>query len=94
MWLLYREKVDGIKILHARNRRVYRLPELPHLSMDGFCPEQRKVLEFLGCFWDGHTCLPFRDVTTMCGDTLSQRYEQTPARIEQITRAGYQVEIK
>jgi hypothetical protein len=30
----------------------------------------------------------------MCGDTLTQRYEQTFARIEQITRAGYQVEIK
>jgi hypothetical protein len=73
---------------------VYRLPELPHLSVDGFCPEKRKVLEFLGCFWHGHTCLTFLDVITMCGDTLSQRYEQTLARIEQINRAGYQVEIK
>jgi G:T-mismatch repair DNA endonuclease (very short patch repair protein) len=71
MWLLYGEKVDGIKILHARNDREYRLPELPHLSVDGFCPEQRKVMEFLGCFWHGHTCLPFRDVPSMCGNTLS-----------------------
>jgi G:T-mismatch repair DNA endonuclease (very short patch repair protein) len=85
--------VDGIKILHARNGRKYRLLELPHLSLDGFCPEQRNVLEFLGCFWHRHSCLYFRDVTTMCGETLSQRYEQTLARIEQITRAGYQVEI-
>jgi hypothetical protein len=75
MCFLYREKVDGIKILQARNGREYRLPEMPHLSVDDFCPEKRKVLEFLGCFWHGHTCLPFRDVTTMCGDTLSQRYE-------------------
>jgi hypothetical protein len=71
MWLLYKEKVDGIKILHARNGREYRLPELPHLSVDGFCPEKRKVLEFCGCFWHGHTCLPFRDVPTMCGITLN-----------------------
>jgi G:T-mismatch repair DNA endonuclease (very short patch repair protein) len=92
MWLLYKEKVDGINILHARNCREYRLTELPHLSVDEFCPE--KVLEFCGCFWHGHTCLPFRDVATMCGDTLSQRYEQTLARIEQITLLGYQVEIK
>jgi G:T-mismatch repair DNA endonuclease (very short patch repair protein) len=94
MWLLYKEKEDGIKIIHARNGREYRLPELPHLSVDGFCPEKRKVLELLGCFWHGHTCLPFRDVPTMCGDTLSQRYEQTLARIEQIARSVYQVEIK
>jgi hypothetical protein len=66
--------------------------ELPHLSVDGFCPEQRKVLEFLGCFWHGYTWLPFRDVPNMCGGTLSQGYEQTLARIEQIARAGYQVE--
>jgi hypothetical protein len=32
--------MDGIKILHATNGREYRLPELPHLSVDGFCPEQ------------------------------------------------------
>jgi hypothetical protein len=51
------------------------------------------MLEFLCCFWHGHTCLPFRDVPTMCGDTLSQRYEQTLARIEQIARAGYQLEV-
>jgi hypothetical protein len=36
--------VDGIKILHARNGREYRLPELPHLRVDGFFPEKRKVL--------------------------------------------------
>jgi hypothetical protein len=55
MWLLYKEKADGIKILHARNGRGYRLPELPRLSVDGYCPEKRKVFEFLGCFWHGHT---------------------------------------
>jgi G:T-mismatch repair DNA endonuclease (very short patch repair protein) len=93
MWLLFKEKVDGIKILHARKGREYRLPELPRLSVDGYCPEKRKLFEFVGCFWHGHTCLHFRDVPTMCGDTLSQRYEQTLARIEQITRAGYQVEV-
>jgi hypothetical protein len=70
MWLLYREKVDGIKILHARSVREYRLPELPHLSVEGFSPEKRRVREFCGCYWHGHTCLPFLDVTTMCGDTL------------------------
>jgi hypothetical protein len=71
MWLLYREKVDGIKIVHARSGREHRLPEMPHLSVDGFCPEKRNVLEFLGCFYLS-TCLPFRDVTTRGGDTLSE----------------------
>jgi G:T-mismatch repair DNA endonuclease (very short patch repair protein) len=29
----------------------------------------------------------------MTGDTLAQRYENTVARLEQITRAGYKVEV-
>jgi G:T-mismatch repair DNA endonuclease (very short patch repair protein) len=93
MWLIHREKTDGCTIRHGRNGREYRLPELPHLSVDGYCEETRKVYEFLGCFWHGHTCLPFRDVKTMHGDTLAERYERTMVRIEQITRAGYQVEV-
>jgi len=27
-------------------------------------------------------------------DTLSERYEQTMARLKQITRAGYQIEVE
>jgi hypothetical protein len=29
----------------------------------------------------------------MTGDTLAERYEATMARLEQITRVGYEVEI-
>ena len=70
------------------------MPELPNLSVDGYCHETRKVYEFLGCYRHGHTCLPFRDVSTMNKDTLSERYEQTIARLERITRAVYQVEVE
>jgi G:T-mismatch repair DNA endonuclease (very short patch repair protein) len=70
------------------------MPELPHLSVDGFCPETIKVYEFLGCYLHGHTCLSFRDVTTMVEGTLSDRYEQTMSRLAQITQAGYQVEVQ
>ena len=31
---------------------------------------------------------------TGAGDTLAQRYERTMARLEQITQAGYQVEVQ
>ena len=49
MWLVYREKTDGRRrILHGSNGREYRLPELPHFSDDGFCPETRTVYEFHG----------------------------------------------
>jgi len=41
-----------------------------------------------------HTCQPFRDVATPSGDTLAERYERTMARLEQITRAGYQVKVQ
>jgi len=46
MWLVHRERTDGCKILHGRNGREYRLPELPDLSVDGFCPETKTVYEF------------------------------------------------
>jgi hypothetical protein len=83
MWLVYREKVDGCTIMHGRNWR-----ELPRLSVDGFCLETKTVYEFFGCYFHGHTCLQNKDIATMGGDTLAQRYEQTMARLEQITNAG------
>ena len=94
MWLVHRERTDGCTILHGRNGREYRLPELPQLSVDGFCPETRTVYEFMGCYFHGHTCQQFRDILTMVGDTLAERYERTMARIEQIARAGYPVEVQ
>ena len=85
--MVHRERTDG-------NGREYRLPELPHLSVDGFCPQTRTVYEFMGCYFHGHTCQPFRDLPTMAGDTLAERYERTMARIEQIARAGYLVMVQ
>jgi G:T-mismatch repair DNA endonuclease (very short patch repair protein) len=85
---------DGCQILHGRNGREYRLPELPQMSVDGFCAETKTVYEFFGCYWHGNSCLPFRDVSTGARNILVERYEHTMARIEQITRARYQVEVQ
>ena len=52
------------------------------------------VYKFFGFSWYGCICQPFRNVITTNGDTLAARYEQTMARLKQITRAGYQVKIK
>jgi len=94
IWLLHMEQTDGWQIHHARNWREYRPPELPHYSVDGYCRQTRRIYKFLGCYYHGCTCQPFRDVKTMGGETLAERYEQTMARIEQITRAGYLVKIQ
>jgi hypothetical protein len=37
MWLLHIQQIDGVAIKHARNVREYRLLELPHFSVDGYC---------------------------------------------------------
>jgi len=58
MWLLHMEDTDGVQIMHCRNGRKYRLPELPNFSVDGYCPETNKIYDFFGCFWHGHTCQP------------------------------------
>jgi hypothetical protein len=39
MWLLHMEQTDGCRIMHARNAREFRPPELPKYSVDGYCPE-------------------------------------------------------
>jgi len=65
MWLVYREQTDGCTIMNARNGPEYRPPELPRLIVDGFCAETRTVYDFIGCLFHGHTCLPFRDITTL-----------------------------
>ena len=93
MWLVYRERTDGCTILHARNDREFRPQEFPILSVNGFCPETKTVYEFLGCFYHGDTCQPFRDVNTLRGDTLAERYEKTMARLQQLTSDGNTVEV-
>ena len=93
-WLVHMEQTDGCRTMHAINARKYTLPELPHFSVDGYCAKIRMVYEFLGCFYHGHTCQPFRDVSTMRGEILSERYERTMSGMERITRAVYQLPVQ
>jgi hypothetical protein len=53
--------------------------------------QNKKVYEFYGCYFHGHTCIPYRDTATLGrdNDTLAQRYEQTMTRLEQITKPDY-----
>ena len=82
------ERTGGCHIRHARNGREFRPPELPHYSVDGYCAETRTIYEFLGCYYHGCKCQPFRDVKTLAsGETLAERYEQTLARIEKLLLA-------
>jgi G:T-mismatch repair DNA endonuclease (very short patch repair protein) len=94
MWLLEKEQTDGCHIQHARNGREYRPPKLSHYSVDWYCAETRTLYEFLGCYYHGCTCQLLRDVKTLDGETLSERYEQTLSRIEQLEIAGYRVKIQ
>jgi G:T-mismatch repair DNA endonuclease (very short patch repair protein) len=87
------QQVDGCHIIHDRNGREHRLSELPHFSVDGYCAETRTVYEFLGCFFHGDTCQPYRNIPTVNEETLAQRYERTMSRIGQITSSGYKVTI-
>ena len=66
--------------MHGIIGREYIMPELPHLFVDGFCAETKTVYEFCWCSWHGHTCLSFRDVTTVACDMLADKYERTMAR--------------
>ena len=69
MLLLHIEEVDDCKIMYATNGREYRLPELHRFSVDGYCAETRTVYEYLGYFFHGCKCRPFRDLKTLGEDT-------------------------
>jgi G:T-mismatch repair DNA endonuclease (very short patch repair protein) len=84
-------QTDVLVVNHSRNGCEYRLPELPHFSVDGYCAYANTFYEFFGCYWHGCTFQLFLDFITTNGDTAAARYEQTMARLEQIPRAGYQV---
>ena len=80
------EQIDGVKIMHCRNGPEFRVPELPHFNVDGYCHETRTLYEFFRCHFHGYTYQPFQDAITLNGDTLAERYERTMARLEQMTR--------
>ena len=48
MLLLHMEQTDGFHIMHARNGRLYRPPELPKFSVDVYCSETKTVYESFG----------------------------------------------
>jgi len=73
MWLLHVKETDGVKLMHGRE---YKVPELSHFSVGGYCPETRTIYEFFRCYFHGHTCQPFRDIITTSGDTLAEQYER------------------
>jgi len=95
IWLFHIVKLVGEgKILPGRNGRDYRLPELSHINVDGFCPETRRGYEFISCYYHGHTCHLYRDVSTMSVETVAVRYVRTMVGIEQITREDYLLEVQ
>jgi len=50
MWLLHMEHTGGCRIIHARNGREYRPPEIPNYSVDVYCPETIIIYEFFVVF--------------------------------------------
>ena len=71
--LMYSEQTDGCTIWLAINAHEYRTPQIPNLSVDGFCAETRTVYEYFEWLFHGHTGLPYRDVTSLGGDKLAER---------------------
>jgi G:T-mismatch repair DNA endonuclease (very short patch repair protein) len=89
------QEKDGVRILHGRNGKERQLPELPGVRVDGLCEETCTVYEFMGCYWHGHPCMPFRDVATLSGgENLAERYEQTLAGLERLAAEGYAFRVQ
>jgi hypothetical protein len=92
-WLVHREQTDGCKILHGGNGREYRLPDVPNLSVDGFCVEAGKVYDFFSVSGN-FTRACFSETSVRRLERRWPRDEQTMQKLEKITRAGYQVIVQ
>jgi len=70
------EQMDGVQIVQCHNGREYTPSKLPRLSVDVYRP---RLIQFTGSFavFGTDTCQPFRDVSTLSGDTLAERHERT-----------------
>ena len=75
MWLLNMEQTEGCRIKHARCGREYGPPELPKYCVEGYCTVTKTIYEIFSCFYHGDTRQPIRDVNTMCGHALTERFE-------------------
>jgi len=88
------EKTDGVQIVHCRNGLEYRLPELPRSCVESYCPETNTMYESFWLFLANAHVPTISGVTTLSDDTLAERHERKMSRLEQITRAGYQVKVQ
>jgi len=50
---MHMEQTDGLQIMHCRNRLEYRLQDLPSVNVDGYCPLNNTLYEFLAVFGSG-----------------------------------------
>jgi len=88
------EQTAGVVIKHARNGREYRLTELPHISVDGYCAESNTILSSLGAIGMAAHVNHFVTSSPRTEKKMAARNEQTIVRLEQITRVGNQVKVQ
>ena len=82
IWLKLEEKKEVKRILHGMKCDERQLPEMPYVTVEGLCDETLTVYKFMGCYWHGHTCMPFGDTPTAYGDdTWAKRYGHTMFRL-------------
>ena len=90
-WIQSLAKEKGINIRHAKNGGEVQIGKY---SVDGFHQKSKTVYEFLGdlyhgcpvCYTDRNQINPFN------GMTMSEMYERTLKRLEDIKKMGYNVE--
>jgi len=47
IWLLHMEETDGVKVMHGRTGREYKVTELPQFSLHGYCPRDSNNIRVL-----------------------------------------------
>ena len=82
-------KTRNINVKHAGNGREH---VIGNYKVDGFIDSEKRVLEFLGCYYHSHPDCTNANDTAPNGKLNAINYSDTMKRLEYIRKQGYQVE--
>ena len=91
-WLKYRAHKDHAVILHQYNHGEIKIGG-KQIRVDGYVVEERKIYQFHGCYWHGHTCHLTKNMlkSEKGRDFLAERAQRTIRVGNYLRCLGYQV---
>ena len=83
-------KTRNIDVQHAGNGREF---QIDRYKVDGYIESQKKVLEFMGCYYHSHPLCTDPEEPAPNGKLHRINYKDTTRRLNEIKKQGFDVEV-